>query len=119
MHLDRRGAYATRTRRNDSGLAVSAGGVSALNLAGIEARLTAWRALRAPHNAGKEFLGTEQEDIAALVEHVKALRAALEPFAQEGKYIAAARPDAQQAFLSSSIVVGELRRAAAVLGAPQ
>jgi hypothetical protein len=101
---------------------VSAGGVSAQQLAEIEARLPG-------------YSGMARADVAVLVEAVKALRAALEPFAcaaaeyeaehagyviTDGLQIHGESQDGLQidgeSQIAHPILWGDLRRAAAVLG---
>ena len=98
---------------------VSAGGVSAQQLAEIGARLKA-RYPEAP-TTEKAFYAA-LDDLAALVEAVKALRAALEPFAQAAMAysLELAHPDSEEieTVAEPELTVGDLRRAAAVLGTP-
>jgi len=63
--------------------------------------------------ANAEFIAHAPSDVAVLVEAVKALRAALEPFAALGDQLSDDAPD------RCAITWGDLRRAAAVLGTPK
>ena len=97
---------------------MSAGGVSAQQLAEIEARLPA---LFERYDLQSGVPGTTitipaLSDVAVLVEAVRELRAALEPFAN----VAAAFDEfAPSKVVNWTATVSELRRAAAVLGTPE
>jgi len=75
-------------------------------------------------NAGRDldFIAHAPSDVAVLVEAVKALRAALEPFAQAAMAysLELAHPDSEEieTVAEPELTVGDLRRAAAVLGTP-
>jgi hypothetical protein len=88
--------------------------VSAQQLAEIEARL------REGYGAD---IWAARADVAVLVAHVKALRAALEPFAWWAResLISATDDPADDKTVNElyPVKTGDLRRAAAVLGTPQ
>lgn len=103
---------------------MSAGGVSAQQLAEIEARLKALPPGALTVRTGvisdtSEFLAHAPSDVAVLVEAVRELRAALEPFARLGNHPNLAPNDAECDLQYGIPSPGELRRAAAVLGTRQ
>jgi len=76
-----------------------------------------------PNEADREFIAHAPADVAALVEHVKALRAALQPFAGWARACSISATDDPADDDTDNelypVRTGDLRRAAAALGTPE